>query len=371
VAAYVAGHAARVEALAQQLGERLAILAPRVRTESLGAIDRALALHERSGDVVHAARTARERAQAIAAIATRIETITETFAREARADRAEHADPAIPLDESAGRARDDSPARFNPHTYEHGLHPARWRVAIVGAFKRGKSSFINAAAGERVLRDENGTVEMRFPVHVRFGPALAAYALSDDAAWDTIAFEDALDAATRTPVLIETPWRLPRELVLVHTPAFDSGFALAENIVTAAAASSSEILALFSRQLSDRELELYTRLNELGKPMTFVHTLADHEESSERRNVVMLADRYLRERGIVPQRIFTISTIDRSPGWNELVALIATLEAHAEEHMARLDRAARERAELERLTVRQASVQPDRPGFWGRLFGKR
>jgi GTPase SAR1 family protein len=371
VAGYVEANAARIEAIAATLGARIAALAPRVRDEALGAIDRALEAHERGNDPARGIAAAHERAAAIAAIATRIETISETFARESRSDRAEHADPAIPLDPAAGRTRVDEPARFDPQTYEHGLNPARWRVAVVGAFKRGKSSLINAIAGERILRDENSDVEMRFPVHVRYGAQTRAYALSDDAAWDAIELEAALDAATRTPVLIEVPWKLPRELVLVHTPAFDSGFALAEQIVSAVAASSSEILALFSRQLSDRELELYGRLNELGKPMTFVHTIADHEESAERRNVVALADRYLRERGIVPQRIFTTSTLDRGAAWNELVALTSTLDAHAEEHMGRLARAERERADQARLAAAAAVPSTKSPSLFNRLFGKR
>src|ERR1700736_682833 len=95
-----------------------------------------------------------------------------------------------------------------------------------------------------------------------------------------------------------------------------------------------------------------------GKPITVVHTMADHEDAAERRNVVMLAARYLRERAIVPQRIFTTSTLEyrealdagRAPaGWNELLALRATLEAHAEEHMARVARGERGRAERDRV----------------------
>ncbi|MEA2688885.1 MAG: hypothetical protein QOD51_1492, partial [Candidatus Eremiobacteraeota bacterium] len=211
-----------------------------------------------------------------------------------------------------------------------------------------------------------------------------AYALGDDAGWNEIALDEALDAAARTPVLIETPWTLPRELVLVHTPAFDSGFPLAAEIVRSAASAGSEILALFSRQLSDRELELYGSIAQSGKPMTFVHTMADHEDSAERRNVVMLADRYLRERAIVPQRIFTTSTLEyreavgarRAPaGWNELVALRSTLEAHAEEHMARLERGVRERAEVERLAKAGARSETpagsERRSFLRRLFGRR
>jgi hypothetical protein len=384
--AYVDGIAARVETIARGLGARTASLAPRVRAEALGPLDRALAAHESGADRDAAARTARERAAEIRALATRIETHTESFARASRAERAELADPAVPLDPDAGRAQaaPADGARFDPQTYEHGLRPERWRVPVIGAFKRGKSSLINAIAGSRVLPDEGAPDEMRFPVHVRYGAAHRAYALGDDAGWNEIALDAALDAASRTPVLIETPWTLPRQLVLVHTPAFDSGVALAGDIVRAAAEAGSEILALFSRQLSDGELELYGALAERGKPMTFVHTMADHEDAAERRNVVMLADRYLRERAIVPQRIFTTSTLEyreavgagRAPaGWNELLALRSTLEAHAEEHMARLARAERERAEAERLAhaaaPRDAAPPAARGSFLRRLLGRR
>jgi hypothetical protein len=292
----------------------------------------------------------------------------------------------VPLDPQAGRERvaPAETARFDPQTYEHGLRPERWRVVVLGAFKRGKSSLINAIAGSRVLPDEGAEVEMHFPVHVRYGPEHKAYALGDDAGWNAIPLTEALEAATRTPLLIETPWTLPRQLVLVHTPAFDSGFPLAVEIVRAAASSASEILALFSRQLSDRELDLYGTIAQNGKAMTFVHTMADHEDGAERRNVVMLADRYLRERAIAPQRIFTTSTLEyrdaleagRAPaGWNELRALESTLEAHAEEHMQRLERSARERAERERLaTAGRAAAAPgpsERRSFLRRLFGGR
>jgi predicted GTPase len=384
LAAYVDGIAARVETIGRALGARVAGLAPRVRTEALGPLERALAAHASDADRAAGARAARARAEAARALATRIETRSEAFARESRIERAELADPAIPLDPHAGRehAAPSHPTRFDPTTYEHGLRPERWRVAILGAFKRGKSSLINAIAGSRVLPDEGGEVEMHFPVHVRYGETHKAYALGDDAGWNEIALAEVLDAAATTPVLIETPWTLPRQLVLVHAPAFDSGFPLANDIVRAAAGSASEILALFSRQLSDRELELYGRIAERGKPMTFVHTMADHEDGSERRNVVMLADRYLRERAIAPQRIFTTSTLEyrealeaaRAPaGWNELIALRSTLEAHAEEHMAHLARGERERAERERLAkaVPQAVIPTERPSLFARLFGRK
>jgi hypothetical protein len=260
--------------------------------------------------------------------------------------------------------------RFDPHTYEHGLRPERWRVTVIGAFKRGKSSLINAIAGSSVLPDEGSGMELRFPVHIRYGAVPRTYALSDDAAWDEIPAADMAEAALRTPLLVETPWDLPRQLVLVHAPPFDSGFPLAEEIVGAAAAGASEILALFSRQFSERELELYSRLAPLGKPMTFVHTIADNETPDDRRNVVRLADRYLRERGIAPQRILTVSTREQG-AWNELGALRATLVAHAEEHMERLRRAGLERAEQERLAAAvPTGGEQRRRSLFDRLLGR-
>ena len=412
--AYVGGIASKVETIARALAARVAALAPRVRAEALGPLDRALQTHgpaahddstgagqadaERGPVAATASSTtaaaersavaaaARARADEARALATRIETRTEAFARESRIERAERANPDVPLDPHAGRERvaPSDHARFDPLTYEHGLRPERWRVPVIGAFKRGKSSLINAIAGSRVLPDEGAELEMHFPVHVRYGEQHRAYALGDDAGWNEIGIDEALDAAARTPVLIETPWTLPRQLVLVHTPAFDSGLPLAAEIVRAAASAGSEILALFSRQLSDRELELYGSIAESGKPMTFVHTMADHEDSAERRNVVMLADRYLRERAIVPQRIFTTSTLEyreavdasRAPaGWNELIALRSTLESHAEEHMARLERGERDRAEVERLAKAAppsgAPAASERGSFLRRLFGRR
>jgi hypothetical protein len=53
--------------------------------------------------------------------------------------------------------------------------------------------------------------------------------------------------------------------------------------------------------------------------------------------------------------------------------LRSTLEAHAEEHMARLARAEREQAERERLAQRVPVREKDdaRGSFLGRLFGRR
>ncbi len=238
---------------------------------------------------------------------------------------------------------------FDPNAYEGGLRPSRWRVAVLGALRRGKTSLINAFAGRTVLTDDvAGSV--RFPVHVRYGEREQAFALAETGEWREIAFENATAEAERSPVLLLVPWSLPRELVLVHAPAFDSGDPNAEDVNVVVASHASEVLCLFSRQLSDRELSLYERVAEFNKPMLFAHTIADNEAPNERRHVVELAQQYLKERNIPAERVFVVSSHEfekaklekRAPaGWNETEALRLTLEGHAEAHMARLARLAR------------------------------
>ncbi len=167
-------------------------------------------------------------------------------------------------------------------------------------------------------------------------------------------------------------------MVLVHAPAFDAGDSTLEDVCMVAARAASEVLCLFSRQLSDRELALYQRVAQLGKPMMFAHTLADNETASERRHVVELAQQYLRERAIPVQRTFTVSTLEyaqakrerRAPaGWNELDALVSTISAHAEEHMARLERL--ERAQRAQPGTRVKTAEPSgqrRRGLLSRLL---
>ena len=270
-------------------------------------------------------------------------------------------------------------AAFDADAYDRGLRPERYRVVVLGALRRGKSSLINAIAGTRLLEDDAGA-EALFPIHVRFGERERAYALEREGMWSEIATSEAIAYAARSPVLIETPWSMPRQLVLVHAPAFDSGDERAEEIALAAAAAASEILGLFSRQLSDRELALYARVATLKKPMLLAHTIADNESPSERRTVVELATRYVRERGIAVTRIFTISALDaleaaqtKRPAapWNELGALRDTLRAHAEEHMRRLAEKSRLAATLERShATTENDSQPKLRRALDRLFGR-
>ena len=339
ITAFAAEIAARVSEIAKYFSQALDEALMQARDTAVGSIDRALAVYERGGDARTAARELLERKSAIETLMAGIDADARAFL-----ERGEEIAPADAGPETIRRSHVE--AAFDREAYQLGLVPQRWRVAVLGALRRGKSSLINAFAGRRVLADETAGA-IAYPVHVRYGEQEGAFALQADGTWREVEIESALDEAARNPVLIVTPWNLPRELVLVHAPAFDAGDSTLEDVCMVAARAANEVLCLFSRQLSDRELSLYQRVSELGKPMMFAHTLADNESASERRHVVELAEQYLRERNIAAQRTFTVSTLEyaqakrehRAPaGWNELQALISTISAHAEEHMARLQR---------------------------------
>jgi predicted GTPase len=329
VLAFTRELAARIGAVYADLSHAIEAERRDARAQALDPIDRALARANdaAAGAILAAAREKTDDLRSlIAANAITRRTPERTFAS------------------TISHLPDDIP--FDADVYQNGLNPHRWRVVLLGALRRGKSSLINAIAQTRLMRDEGG-VEAVFPIHVRYGAQERAYALLREGEWRQIPLETAAGQAAQSPVLIEVPWKMPRELVLVHAPAFDSGNPHAEEISLTAAAAASEVLALFSRQLSDHEVALYKRVSELGKPILFAHTIADNENPSERRTVVALAERYLRERDVSCSRIFTLSAMDyfeamqarRAPStWNELGALRETLATHAEEHMQRLAR---------------------------------
>jgi len=365
--------AVRLQHVYDDLAQALASATVAKRDAELGSIDRALAAHElgaiapqRAALTERRERLESERAQIDAAVVGFMEREEEIAPADAGpvTVRAAHADAST----------------FDTNAYDRGLRPSRWRVAILGALRRGKSSLINAIAGRIVLTDDiAGSV--RFPIHVRYGEIEQAFALAETGEWREIAFETASLQAADRPVLVLVPWTLPRELVLVHAPAFDSGDAAAEDVSVVAASHASEVLCLFSRQLSDRELSLYERVAEFNKPMIFAHTFADNEASNERRHVVELASEYLQARNIPTERVFVVSSQEydearsqkrAAAGWNEMGALRSTLEGHAESHMARLDRLARSAAERSgSATAKQSEQAEERPkGLLSRLFGK-
>ncbi|MBD5633554.1 MAG: hypothetical protein IAI49_03645, partial [Candidatus Eremiobacteraeota bacterium] len=375
VAGFVADLAARVAGVYDDVAAAIERERSVARAETLEPIERALALAA-DGTGADTRRSARDALGRVVERLGRIEAELLATERRVRSD-----DSGSPERAPAARANaDDAPpaAAFDANAYDRGLRPERYRVVVLGALRRGKSSLINAIAGTRLLQDDGGA-EALFPVHVRYGERERAYALEAKGEWIEIPTPDAMAQATRSAVLIETPWSMPRELVLVHAPAFDSGNEAAEEIALSAARAASEIVGLFSRQLSDRELAMYGRVAGFEKPMLLAHTIADNESSSERRTVVELAARYVRERGIDVARIFTISALDyldaaqtkrAASAWNELGALRDTLEAHAEEHMRRLER----RRAVETVLpspVASASTRPKLRSALDRLFGRR
>jgi predicted GTPase len=361
---------ARLQHMYDDLAQAIARATIEQRDADVGSIDRALAAHH-EGRAQSARTQLDERRNALGAQLEAIRTIVGNFM-----EREEEIAPADPGSEIVRRSHAD--ASFDPDRYDRGLRPSRWRVAVLGALRRGKTSLINSFAGTSVLTDDVAG-SARFPIHVRYGEHEQAFALSEGGEWQEIAFAQATAYAANSPVLILVPWSLPRELVLVHAPAFDSGEPEAEDVNVVVASHASEVLCLFSRQLSDRELSLYERVSEFHKPMLFAHTIADNEEPNERRHVVELAQTYLRERNIPAERVFVVSSHEydrarlerRAPaGWNETEALRATLEGHAESHMARLERLTRAAAS-EQQAAAPPAIKNDQPaGFFARIFGK-
>jgi predicted GTPase len=345
--ALIADIAARIGAVYGDLAGSLEAGRAALRSETLDPIDRALKLADDGAARSLALEQLKRATARLSAIDDRVRAL---FPERSFASALER-----------GVAEDPDAAPFAAEAYDRGLRPERYRVVVLGALRRGKSSLINAIAGTRLLEDSVGS-EARFPIHVRYGERNRAYALDDAGTWNEIEVNAAMAHAALSPVLIEIPWSLPRQLVLVHAPAFDSGDPVAEEVALAAAAAASEVVGLFSRQLSENELSLYARVAELGKPMLLAHTIADNETPAERRTVVELAARYLRERGIATPRIFTVSALDffeaaqtgrAAAAWNELGALRQTLEAHAETHMQRLSE--RERRAGEKSVTSQSS----------------
>jgi GTPase SAR1 family protein len=376
--------AAEVEDFAGRIGARLGHVyddlasaigqgALKKRDADLGSIERALRAHESGEDAGAASALDARRGEIAAAVAVCNRVVASFMAHE------EEIAPADPGSQTV-RAAHAEPS-FDRASYDRGLRPERWRVAVLGGLRRGKSSLINAFANRRVLTDDRAG-SVRFPIHVRYGETEQAYGLDADGTWHEIPFESATAAAAETAVLLLVPWSLPRQLVLVHAPAFDSGDPDAGDVNVAVAGHASEVLCLFSRQLSDRELDLYERVAEFGRPMLFAHTIADNESSKERRHVVELAAEYLKARNIPSERVFTVSAADyvqarearraASP-WNETEALRSTLESHAQTHMARLERLAKARASAAPAPPSEATAPAARskePGLLARLFGK-
>jgi Dynamin family len=370
IAAFAGDVGARLQHPYDDLAHAIARALVAKRDADLGSIERALKAH--AGDGIPArVQALRERRNAIDAEAAAARDLVAGFMQ-----HDEEIAPADPGPDVVRIAHAD--ASFDPNAYDRGLRPERWRVAVLGALRRGKSSLINAFAGRVVLTDDvAGSV--RFPIHVRYGEREQAFALAAGGEWIEIPFERAASEAADAPVLLLVPWKLPPQLVLVHAPAFDSGDANADDVNVVVASHASEVLCLFSRQLSDRELDLYERIADFGRPMLFAHTIADNEAPNERRHVVDLARQYLTERNIPAERTFTVSAQEydeakragRAPaGWNETEALRSTLESHAEAHMARLERLARAHSAAPSTARTAAPAPKEKTGLFGRLFGK-
>ncbi len=303
------------------------------RAQTLGPLERACA-------IVNDAPACRAWAACVNAVLVQLDALEQHLQSIEPPDGPRPA--TTPSSADAPRA-DDASVAFDSDTYDRALRPERYRVVLLGALRRGKSSLINAIAGSAFCRT---TQREKCSIPCMFGMAAPNGRMhsSQTAAGRRSLWGKRSSRRSRCPVLIEVPWTMPHELVIVHAAGVRFGHAASRIDRGGGGPQCERSGGLFSRQLSDRELALYERVADFEKPMLLAHTIADNESSAQRRTVVELANRYVRERRIPAARIFTISAIDYldamqsgrpAAPWNEFGALRDTLQAHAEEHMRR------------------------------------
>ena len=279
------------------------------RDAELGAIERALQRARPAATSPRAKRGLRERARGDRQRSAAARELVAGFTERDEDDRSRRP-------ESRGGSSRDGDARSIPDAYDRGLRPERWRVAVFGALRRGKSSLINAIAGTTVLTDDVGRQRSALSDPRPLRRARTARMRStSDGEWNEI---DAVErrrpqAADRARSRARCRGNFPSNSCWCTRRHSIRAIPTAEEVALAAAGAASEVLGLFSRQLSDRELELYdarrrARQTDAASPTRSPTT----KRPNERRHVVELAERYLRERGIATPRIFTVSALEYS-----------------------------------------------------------
>ena len=256
------------------------------------------------------------------------------------------------------------------------------RRARGSAARQVAASSTRLPAGRVLTDDVAGSV--RFPIHVRYGEREQAYCLDDDGAWHEIAFERARRRPPpKPPCCCSCRGSLPRELVLVHAPAFDSGDPDAEDVNVAVASHASEVLCLFSRQLSDRELEPL-RARRRVRPADALRAYDRRQRSAARNGATSSSSpaEYLKARAIPGRaRLHGLGTRIRAgararrarrPAGTKPKRSAATLEAHAEVHMARLDALGERTRDAAPAPADEApepaTAHEGAPGFFARLL---
>jgi GTP-binding protein EngB required for normal cell division len=251
------------------------------------------------------------------------------------------------------------------------VREGRFHVAVVGQFKRGKSTLINALVGDSVL--PSGVVPVTSIVTVvGHGPRRGARVQLGDGAWRNIeptelaAFvsEDGNPDNTKcvagVEVFVPSPL-LASGMCLVDTPGLGSVFTGGSAATHAFVPHVDAALVVLGADppISESELALVEQVSRHVTSLVVVLNKADRVSDAERRQAKTFSERVLTERvGVRVGTILEVSAAERlaeGEPTRQWASLVAALERLARESGAALVRGAKERG-LQRLADRLLRV---------------
>ncbi|MBX3181719.1 MAG: dynamin family protein [Polyangiaceae bacterium] len=216
------------------------------------------------------------------------------------------------------------------------------RVAVVGEFNAGKSSFINAWLGQELT--QVGVVPTTAKSHhLAFAcdPYLRLELVDGSARVLPLTSDaSALIAAPEVlRVVIHTPHQALRELELVDTPGFNSGHAEHTRAVTLAVDDAHVALWLLdaTQPLSQSEIERLRALRERGLPLILVVNKLDRLDAAARAACLAHVESGLAAAELTPAypviavsaRQASSDATRASSGWSEILMLEAALRRDA------------------------------------------
>ena len=251
-------------------------------------------------------------------------------------------------------------------TLSERVREGRFYVAVLGQFKRGKSTLVNALVGEVVLPVGVAPVTSVTTI-VRHGARAARARIGDDA-WTPVAVERVRELVSEqanpenrlgvkgVEVFLPAPI-LASGMCLVDTPGIGSVLAgnTAETRAFVPHVDAAVVVVGADPPISGEELALVTEVSERVRDVVFVLAKADRFRDEELAEARAFTTRVLEQRLGVPPVLFEVSVhelLDHETGTRDWDAFVGRLEALARERGAELvERAARRgaRALAERL----------------------
>lgn len=218
--------------------------------------------------------------------------------------------PGTPLRALEALAREVGAAALagEAATLAERIAEGRFYVAVIGQFKRGKSTLINALVGDAVL--PSGVVPVTAVVTVvRYGPKTAARVRAIDGEWREVALSDleAYASEEKNPenakgvagieVFAPSPL-LASGMCLVDTPGLGSVFRGGTETTRAFVPHVDAALVVLGADppISEDELVLVEQVSEQVRHFVFVLNKADRVSDAERREAKRFTDRILASR---------------------------------------------------------------------------